>query len=127
MDYFSIKIVHVTCVIISYALFVLRGVWMMRRPALLQLRWMKIVPNAVDTLLLVSAVLLTMLIHQYPFVNAWLTAKVLGLLLYIALGMSALRFGQTRGARLAAWLAAQAVFFYIVAVAVTHRPLPLPG
>lgn len=88
---------------------------------------MKIVPHVVDTLLLASAVLLTMLIHQYPFVDAWLTAKVLGLLLYIALGMSALRLGRTRGARLAAWLAAQVVFFYIVAVAVTHRPLPLPG
>ena len=127
MDYLSIKFVHIGCVAVSYALFVLHGVWMLRESGLLQRRWMKIVPHAVDTLLLASAVALAVMSHQYPLANGWLTAKVIGLLIYIGLGTIALKRGRTRRTRLAAWLAAQAVFFYIVAVAITREPLPWPA
>jgi uncharacterized membrane protein SirB2 len=43
------------------------------------------------------------------------------------LGTVALKRGKTRRTRVAAWFAAQVVFFYIVAVAVTRRPLPWPA
>lgn len=125
MDYPILKTMHVACAIASYALFFVRGFWMLRGSPLFGRRWVKIVPHVIDTLLLVSAVLLTLRIHQYPFIDAWLTAKVLALVLYIGLGVTAFRLAQTWGARLAAWLAAQAVFLYIVAVALTHRPMPL--
>jgi len=127
MDYVSLKITHVTCVGISYTLFVVRGVWMMRDCALLQRRWARIVPHVVDTVLLASAIALALMSHQYPLANGWLTAKVAGLLIYIGLGTVALKRGKTRRARIAAWLAAQVVFFYIVAVALKRMPLPWPG
>ena len=50
---------------------------------------------------------------------------VVALLAYIVLGAIALKRGKTPGVRIGAWLAAQAVFFYIVAVAVTRQPLPV--
>lgn len=124
MSYLALKALHVGCVITSYSLFVLRGVWMLRGSALLQRRWVKIVPHVVDTLLLTSAILLALTIRQYPFVASWLTAKVIGLVLYIALGTIALKRGRTLTIRASAWIAAQLVFFYIVAVAVTHTPAP---
>jgi uncharacterized membrane protein SirB2 len=127
MDYASLKIVHVSCVAASYALFVVRGIWMMRESSHLQHRWVRIVPHLVDTLLLASAVALAIMSHQYPLANGWLTAKVAGLLIYIGLGTVALKRGRTRRVRVTAWLAAQAVFFYIVAVAITRPPLPLPA
>ncbi len=127
MDYASLKIVHVSCVAASYALFVVRGIWMMRESSHLQQRWVKIVPHLVDTLLLASAVALAVMSHQYPLANGWLTAKVAGLLIYIGLGTVALKRGKTRRVRVTAWLAAQAVFFYIVAVALTRQPLPWPA
>ncbi len=127
MDYIAIKFVHVGCVAISYALFVVRGVWMLRESRLLQRRWARIVPHVVDTILLASAVALAVMSQQYPLANGWLTAKVAGLLIYIGLGTIALKRGKTRGLRVAAWLAAQAVFFYIVAVALTRQALPWPG
>lgn len=77
-----------------------------------------------DTLLLTSAILLAMTIRQYPFTSSWLTAKVVGLVVYIVLGTIALKRGSTRAIRVSAWIAAQLVFFYIVAVAVTHTPVP---
>lgn len=127
MDYASLKITHVSCVAISYVLFVLRGIWMMRESAMLRRRWVKIVPHLVDTLLLASAVALAVMSHQYPLADGWLTAKVVGLLIYIGLGTVALKRGKTRRTRVTAWLAAQAVFFYIVAVAITRQPLPWPA
>ena len=127
MDYVSLKITHVSCVALSYALFVVRGMWMMRGSGLLQRRWVKIVPHVIDTVLLASAIALAVMLRQYPVVHGWLTAKVVGLLFYIGLGMVALRRGRTRGIRIAAWLAAQAVFFYIVVVALTRNPLPFGG
>ncbi len=124
MDYLTLKSLHVGCVVVSYALFLLRGIWMIRRPEWLRLRWVRTLPHVVDTVLLGSAVAMALMIRQYPFVAGWLTAKLLALLLYIVLGSIALKRGRTRNQRIAAWFAAQAVFFYIVAVALTRSPLP---
>lgn len=127
MSYFALKTVHVTCVVISYALFFIRGVWMIRDSALLTRRWVRIVPHVNDTVLLASAVAITVMIREYPFVSAWLTAKVIGLVVYIGLGMMALKHGPTKRARIAAWIAAQAVFLYVVAAAFTKSPMPFLG
>jgi len=120
------KLIHVACVASSYYLFFLRGVWMLHGSAMLQRRWVRLTPHLVDTLLLASAIVLCIQIRQYPGVDPWLTTKVLALLAYIVLGSIGLRHGRTRSVRLGAWLAAQGVFFYMVAVALTHSPLPLP-
>src|SRR5688572_30261956 len=121
-DYASLKTTHVACVAASYLFFLVRGVWMIRASPLLARRWVRVAPHVVDTLLLASAIALAVLLKQYPLVHPWLTAKVTGLLIYIALGMVALRYGATPRARICAWLAAQAVFAYVVAVAVTKNP-----
>jgi uncharacterized membrane protein SirB2 len=124
MGLLLLKGLHITCVIISYTLFFLRGIWSFRGSPIMRQRWTKIVPHAVDTMLLVAAIALTFTIHQYPFVDTWLTAKVLGLLLYIGLGFIALKYGKTRTIRMVAWLAAQAVFAYIFLVAINHDAVP---
>ena len=124
MNLLLVKNIHITCVASSYTLFFLRGVWLIRGASIMRRRWVKVVPHIVDTTLLASAITLAIGIRQYPGVDAWLTAKVVGLLFYIGLGMMAFRFGKTMRARISAWVAAQLVFFYIVAVALTHNPLP---
>lgn len=122
MDAVLLKHLHVTCVALSYSLFFLRGVWMLRGTLATRGRWVRIVPHMVDSVLLVSAVMLAVKLGFSPFTAPWLLAKIIALLLYIALGAIALKRGRTLGIRLAAWLSAQAVFFYIVGVAVTHDP-----
>lgn len=107
----------------SYTLFFARGVWLLRDTHGLRRRWVRIVPHMVDTLLLGSAIALAVMLRQYPFVAGWLTAKVLALLLYIGLGLVAFRFARTRRMQWMVWLAAQAVFIYIVSVALTRNPL----
>lgn len=122
MSYAALKMIHVASVILSYLLFTLRGAWMIQGSSALQRRWVKIVPHVVDTVLLTSAIALVMTIQQDPLNNSWLSAKVAGLLLYIGLGMVALKHGKTRKVKITAWIAAQGVFFYIVLVALTKNP-----
>jgi uncharacterized membrane protein SirB2 len=122
MGFAALKIIHIGSVILSYLLFFLRGIWMMRDPANLQQRWVKILPHVIDTVLLSSAIALAVIIQQNPLNDSWLTAKVTGLLIYIGLGMVALRFGKTRTIKISAWIAAQCTFIYIVLVALTKSP-----
>ncbi len=123
MSYVLLKMIHVGSIIISYLLFFLRGIWLMQDSEKLRQRWVKILPHIVDTILLTSAITLAIVIQQSPFSDSWLTAKVIGLLVYIGLGMIAMRFGKTRQKRIVAWIAAQCVFIYIVLVALTKSPV----
>lgn len=117
-----IKSIHLLSALASFALFFVRGIWMLRGSPQLSRRWVKILPHVIDTLLLASAAALTLMLHQYPLTDAWLSAKLAALLLYIGLGLVALRYGKTRGMRAAAWIGALAVFLYIVSVALSHDP-----
>ncbi|HUX91971.1 MAG TPA: SirB2 family protein [Gallionellaceae bacterium] len=124
MSIIALKYFHISCVLLSYTLFFLRGVWMLRAASILQRRWVKVVPHIVDSALLLSAVTLAFQLSISPFASPWLMAKIIALLLYIVLGTYALKRGRTKNIRLAAWISAQLVFIYIVTVALAHNPLP---
>jgi uncharacterized membrane protein SirB2 len=117
-----VKLVHVGSVVLSGAGFVARGVLMLRGSPLLRARFVRTAPHVVDTVLLASAVWLAWLMRVYPFVDGWITAKVLGLVAYVVLGTIALKRGPSLRLRAAAFVAALATFAYIVAVAFTHDP-----
>lgn len=125
MAYYTLlKHLHLTTIAVTFTLFVLRGVWMMADSPRLQARWVRVLPHINDTLLFSSGLALAILLGQYPFVDGWLTAKLIALLAYIVLGTFALKRGKTRGQRTAAWIAALLVFAYMVAVARAHAPWP---
>lgn len=115
-----VKSIHVGCVVLSGSGFVARGGLMLADSPLLRARVARVAPHVVDTLLLASALWLAWAIDQYPFVDAWLTAKVLGLVAYVALGSVALKRGRSKAVRAAAFFGALAVFGYIVSVALTR-------
>lgn len=119
-----LKSIHLTAVTLTIAGFVLRGFWMLRQSPLLESRWTRTLPHINDTVLLLSACGCAALLGQYPFVNDWLTAKVIGLLAYIGCGAIALTYGPTRGTRVTALLLAVLCIGYVVAVALTKNPLP---
>ena len=122
MSFAAIKIIHIISIILSYILFSLRGIWMIQGSPLLKLRWVKILPHVIDTILLVSAIALVAMIQQYPGFHIWISVKIGALLLYILFGMVAFRFGKTQKIKTISWILAQIVFFYIVLVALTKNP-----
>jgi uncharacterized membrane protein SirB2 len=117
-----LKNAHIALALLSISGYIGRGVLMLRDSPLLAARWIRIAPHIIDTLLLLAGIALAIEIHQYPFVHAWLTAKVLALVAYIVVGAIGLRYGRTKRIRAIAWLGAILIFGYIFAVAITHSP-----
>jgi len=84
---------------------------------------MRVVPHINDSILLGAALTLTVLVGQYPLVDAWLTAKIFGLIAYIILGALALKAGYSGRFRVLAGASAVAVFGWIVSVALSKNAL----
>lgn len=121
--YLPLRTVHITCAILTIAIFTARGLLMLAGSPLhghAAARWTSV---AVDTVLLTTALMLTTIIHQYPFTTGWLTVKVSLLAVYIVLGSVALKRGRTRRIRAAAFVAALLTVAFLVSVARSHRPL----
>lgn len=121
--YLVLRHVHITCAILTISLFVLRGGLMLAESPWQRNVVLRYLPHAVDTVLLTTALMLTTVIHQYPFAVGWLTTKVVLLVVYILLGSVALKRGRTKGIRIAAFVAALATVAFLVTVARAHHPL----
>ena len=114
-----IKVIHVSCVFLSFCGFFIRGIWMLSGSELLQKRWVKIAPHIIDTTLLASALLMLFVFQWSVFEQEWLQVKIGLLITYIGLGMVALKLGRTLIIRIVAWLTGLLVFLFIVLVAIT--------
>lgn len=123
MDYLVIKTVHQAAVALSVTGFFARGWGSLSGAEWTRSRVARTLPHVIDTVLLTSALLLTWMLRLTPAAAPWLTAKIVGLLFYIALGMLALRPGRPAPVRAAAWIAAMLTFAWIVSVALTKNPL----
>ncbi|MBL8545953.1 MAG: SirB2 family protein [Hyphomonadaceae bacterium] len=122
--YLEIRNVHIAAVSLSGLLFLVRAlasnVFNARWPMAAPIRYLS---YTIDTILLTAALMLMTIVKQFPFVDAWLTAKVLLLAAYIVLGSYALKRARTRAAKLAFTSAAIVVFLFIVSIARTHNAL----
>ncbi len=125
MSYLLLKNLHIGCVMLSGAGFLLRGLWMLADSPWLQRPSVRVLPHLVDTVLLTSAIALAVLSGQYPFAAAWLTAKLVGLLIYIGCGTMALKRAPSKAQRAVFLVAALTAFAYIVTVALTRSPYGL--
>ena len=122
--YPALKLLHVACVVATASGFVLRGIWMLGESPLLRHPLTRVLPHLNDTLLLAAGIGMAMMLHQYPLVDGWLTAKLLALLLYIVLGTVALKRGRTKRIRILAFGGALLTLSYLVAVALTRSAWP---
>lgn len=121
--YPEIRSIHIAAVLSSGALFAVRGMGLIagkRWPLSPPLRY---VSYTIDTILLVAAISLVIILRQYPLVHGWLTAKVGLLVLYILLGIAAFKPGQGAGVRFGLWISALMVYAFIISVAQAHHPL----
>lgn len=123
--YLEIKSLHIASAALSFVLYTLRGAWMLTDSRWHYSVFARRVPHWNDALLMTLGIALAIIVHQYPLVNAWLTAKMVALLVHIGLGFFAFRWRGDMRIRAAAWVGSLLAFLYIVAVAVTHNPFPL--
>ena len=121
--YLEIRAVHIGAIILSGAVLLLRAVahnllnasWVMTWP-------IRTLSYTIDTVLLTAALMLMTIVRQVPFVDNWLTLKVMLVLLYITLGYMALR-GATGRVRWASLGGAALVYGFIISIARAHNPL----
>ncbi len=117
--YFPIKHLHVTAVVLSILLFVLRAYWAVIGSQHLKNRVVRILPHVIDTVLLVCGVILAAMIGPE---QPWILTKIVLLIVYIGVGTIAIKRGRTPRSRLLAAIIAVGVFIYIVGVALTKNP-----
>ncbi len=132
--YLPLKHIHLSLVFLSLGLFVLRGsarlfieqypLWASLNRGFTDIKIARIAPHIIDTFLLLSGVLLTLTIQQYPGSHAWLSVKMLLLVAYILLGIKAMRSQQVMQQRLYFALAITCITL-LITVAKTHHPLGL--
>jgi len=120
-----IKNIHVIFALLSISGFVYRSFLKITNPGKLSVKWLKISPHIIDTLLLVSAIYLVIAGQQYPEMFNWVTAKIFALLLYILFGLFTLRFSKTRAGTIIGFMLSVLTFAYIVGVAATKQVWPL--
>lgn len=124
--YMAFKHLHLLLVVISVSFLVVRFALNLKSAAILQKRFFKIAPHVIDTFLLLSAIMLMITIQQYPFVNAWLTEKLIAVLAYIALGVMAFK-GRTSMIRWMCFLGSFGWLALAARVAISKQPVFLPA
>ncbi len=121
--YPQIKQFHIFVALLSGAIFAVRGAFVLagaRWPQALPVKWLS---YAVDTALLTAALMLLTILPWAMFANGWLLTKVMLIVVYVVLGVFALRRGRTRRTRAACYVLALLVFGAIYGIARAHHPL----
>lgn len=116
-----LKLIHVSAVSISFFLFTVRAYSVLTHKIWHRKRFFRVMPHINDTLLLLSAIGLAIALKQYPFIEAWLTVKLVLLLLYIVVGLVFMRLARTGIQRISLFVLALMCFLYMVSVAMTHQ------
>ena len=124
LDFYpEIKLVHVTAAIASGSLFFFRGFavnwgsrWAMSKPV-------RYLSYSIDIVLLSAGLLLLSILPSAVYSNGWLPLKLVLLVVYIGLGMLALKRGRPARIRRGCLVAAIAVYLYVFLIARTHDPL----
>jgi uncharacterized membrane protein SirB2 len=117
--YTLIKNLHIMLALVSVALFSYRWMLSFCASAGVQFRCLKVLPHINDTLLLLTGVVLIAILQMNVADQAWLMAKLVALVVYIGLGVLAIKCHH-RGQKLLAGIAALLVFGYIVGASMSH-------
>ena len=120
--YEIVKYIHVTAIILSISGFLVRVNLQLNDSPYQTKYWFKKLPHKVDTILLASALTMVYIMGVNPLTTFWISEKIIGLLIYILLGMVALRWGKTKTVKKVAASAALIVFAYIIYVAHYKAP-----
>ncbi len=122
--YLPLKHTHLLLVALSLGLFIIRGTALQMNAGWLNKKIVKIAPHVIDSFLLLTGVMLTLAIAQYPVFDHWLTVKMLLLVGYIVMGIKMMRSSQVMLQR-SYFAGAIACVLLLITVATTHHPLGL--
>ncbi len=120
--YLSLKIIHVTCALLSITGFLLRSFLMFIDSPLLRHKAVLITPHLVDTVFLLSGFSIAFWLDLTLFDHAWLITKLMLLMFYLLFVGIALSRGTTKSIRVASFFLALSTFAYMVGIALSKSP-----
>ena len=121
--YPQIKNLHILMVLLSGGLFALRGLGVLlggRWPLSLPVRWTS---YAIDTTLLTAALMLLTMLPWAMFSNGWLGMKIGLLVVYVVLGVLALKRARSPRMRVVFYVLALLTYGWMLTIARAHHPL----
>lgn len=122
--YLLLRHLHVTSVALSGSVFLLRGLLIqLQRTKLAMAAPVRYASYTIDSILLLTAILLVAILPWAMFANGWLLVKLVLVVVYVLLGTLALKRGRTRRTRAICYVAALATFIFIIGIALAHHPL----
>lgn len=124
-SYQTIKLIHISTVIITLLLLITRVMFLLYRPQLLSYRALKLLPHINDTVLLLSAFSLLVIAGILPGLDhLWLLAKIIVMVLYIITGLLLFKKAKTRFSIVSLLLIALLFYAYIVQTAISKNINP---
>ncbi|MCH8134787.1 MAG: SirB2 family protein [Proteobacteria bacterium] len=123
--YETLKLAHISCVVISGSLFVYRYARLSLHPDRALSKPLKVLPHINDAVLLSCAIGMLSLIGLNPFTTPWLLAKIVALVAYIVLGTICMHSLPGSRRQSVSFVAAISVFAYILLVGLNKQVMPL--
>jgi len=120
----TLWMLHISLVSLSLSLFIWRGMYMWGEITIQSHMWKRIIPDMIDTLLLISGIGLAYILGFAPWHDDWLLIKLVGLMVYIFLGFMALRESGVLWLKRMYFMLALLVATYMIAVAHNQSVLP---
>lgn len=117
-----IKHWHLLLALSSGAVFLLRGMLVLAGRPLGNHPVLRYLSYSIDSLLLTLALMLLTMLHLNPFSQPWLVCKLSLLVVYVLLGVYALRRARTPRGRGLCLLAALTVYGAMIGIALAHHP-----
>lgn len=122
--YDELRQVHWLMAFASGGLLFIHGIIHLSQPGSLlstSVRYLRYLRYGVDTVLITAALMLTNIVQQFPFIDAWLTVKFLLLIVYLFLSHIMLYNTRNQQQYATVWGLALMMWLFIFSVAKTHQ------
>ncbi|MFT5635496.1 MAG: putative membrane protein SirB2 [Cognaticolwellia sp.] len=127
MEFIMLKHLHMTVAVISILLFTFRFALTLANSNKLSLKWLKIAPHIIDTLLLGLGIALSIKLAINPAEQLWLAEKLFAVFAYIFTGYYTLKLARNRTMQIIGFLGAIGWVVLIVRIAISKEIVLLAG
>ena len=127
MELTVLKHLHMTVAAISILLFTFRFALTLVNSEKLTLKWLRIAPHIIDTLLLGLGIVLSIKLAINPAEQLWLAEKLFAVVAYIFTGYYTLKLARNRTMQIIGFLGAMGWVMLIVRIAMSKETVFLAG